>query len=186
MIPSKAKSWGHDLCWCDSLLTLVTLPHSILLVYCSLNQDESAADFDLLWLGDRMDWALVGPDLKNTFTLCKLLLQPGQPESHWSTVQPSFYKANNKEKRNWACYQACADGRSKGCGLLKTNPNIYSFKLMVNTVIWAHKAINSPPTAKVLIRYQPSWMSLAFVVCVQSPFVSVFIFSAQHMSVWSQ
>ena len=61
--------------WCVSVwlntgpLGLVTLPHSILLVYSSLNQDESAAELDSLWSLHSIDRAPpLGPRLGSTFT----------------------------------------------------------------------------------------------------------------------
>lgn len=45
---------------------------------------------------------------------------------------------------------------------------------------------NAAPAAKILTRYQPHWTFLAFIVCVQSPFISQFACCIQHMPVWFQ
>lgn len=143
------------------LLRLVTLPHF------SSNQDESAAEFDWLWLVDSIKWAPVRHELEilsPTTTVAFAIINCLWRNENYLQLNV-LSNAHGKKRRHKSLVRL-------GCWDLQTF-----------TSAWQKCCI---PAGKVLIRYQPHWTFLAFIVCVQSPFISQFTCCIQHMPVWFQ
>lgn len=144
------------------LFRLVTLPHF------SSNQDESAAEFDWLWLVDSIKWAPVRHELEilsPTTTVAFAIINCLWRNKNYLQLN-ILSNAHGKKRRHTVSH--LWDGIAEICRPLPAHGR------------------NAAPAAKILTRYQPHWTFLAFIVCVQSPFISQFTCCIQHMPVWFQ
>lgn len=142
------------------LLRLVTLPHF------SSNQDESA-EFDWLWLVDsikrapvRHESEILSPTTTVAFAIINCLWR------NENYLQLNVLSNAHGEKN--------ADISHLWDGIAAIRRHLPAY------------GRNAAPAAKILTRYQPHWTFLAFIVCVQSPFISQFACCIQHMTVWFQ